>query len=244
MSSRTIGSSENPEGGATVNAVSRISLKQKILLGFLLAITILSITTYFQHPWHPDHYTLGQYVNAVIEKGYAPWILHPASLFGYYPLSEPSGFEFFHAVLYNITGLGLDEQFFIFSVFSALFVIICLFILMREFSSFEISFLGSIILATMVYFVKNVSNNASSRMMNIIFYPLFILALFRIYTIYRERKSLSVKFIALASLLFLQMYLTHRLAQLLFIFVISLVAAISLPHLNGILQWIKSFPPF
>ena len=91
-----------------------LTTKQKALLLILLVVTIILFTTYYNYPYHPDHYSIGQYSYMVIEKGYAPWVLHPSSLFGYYPLSVPSALEYFAAVLYNLSGLDLPELFYIF----------------------------------------------------------------------------------------------------------------------------------
>ena len=48
-----------------------ITNKQKLLLVFLLVVTVFLFTTYYKYPTHFDHYSLGQYTYATIEKGYA-----------------------------------------------------------------------------------------------------------------------------------------------------------------------------
>ena len=217
-----------------------ITNKHKIILTILLVVTIVLFTTYYYYPWHPDHYTLGQYTYATIEKGYVPWILHPASLFGYYPLSVSSGFEFFFASLYTLTGIDLPILFYFFSIFSALFAVAGVYLVMREFSSFETSFITAFILATMVYFVKNLSNTGSSRMFNLIFYPLFILVLFRIYKIYKQENKISLKYGFIEILLFTLMNLIHRFGQLLIIFILAFILAILLAEFKNIVKWFKS----
>ncbi len=219
--------------------MNRSKLKN-ILLGILLFAVVLLFTTYYKYPWHPDHYTLGQYTYDLIEKGHASWVLHPFSLFGYYPLSIPSGFEFFFGVLYNLTAIDLPILFYFFSTFFALIAIGGVFLLMKEFTSFETSFLTAFILGTSVYFVKNVSNTASSRMFNIIFYPLFILALFRIYKIYEHDRKISLKYILFLVILFLFMNLIHRLGQLLFIFIIAFILSLLVTNFGKIVKWIKT----
>ena len=169
--------------------------KQKLLLISLMIITIILFTTYYKYPYHPDHYTIGQYTYTLIEIGYAPWVLHPSSLFGYYPLSIPSGLEFFVAVLHNLSSLDLPILFYMLSIFSGLFAVAGVYVVMSEFSSFETSFITAFVLGTSVYFVKNVSNTASSRMLNIIFYPLFILMLFKIFKVYKENRKISIKYL-------------------------------------------------
>jgi len=219
---------------------TNITSKQKFLLVSLLVITIILITTYYKYPWDFDHYTLGQYTYALIEKGYAPWVLNPISLFGYYPLSIPSGLEFFFSALNNLTNIDLPLLFYMFSIFSALFIVAGVYLVMREFSSFETSFITAFILATMVYFVKNVSNTGSSRIFNMMFYPLFILVLFKLYKIHKEENRLSIKHIFTAITLFVLMNLNHRFGQLSFIFIIAFVSAIIFAEFHNIASWLKS----
>lgn len=217
-----------------------ITSKQKLFLAFLLVATIILFTTYYKYPFHPDHYTLGQYSYVLIEKGYAPWVLHPISLFGYYPLSVPSGFEFFFAILHNITGLDLPLLFYLFSIITAAFTVAGAYLIMREFTSFETSFLTAFILSTIVHFVKNVSNTASSRMFNIMFYPIFILCLFKVFKLYKKEKKLSIKYIIVLILLFMLMNLIHRFGQLLVIFLISFFAALIFVNFENIISWAKN----
>ena len=57
------------------------NIKKKIILVSLLVILAILFRLTFQYPWHPDHYIIGQYTYIIIEQGYAPWVLHPLSLF-------------------------------------------------------------------------------------------------------------------------------------------------------------------
>lgn len=217
-----------------------MTTRQKTILVALLGIVVFLFTTYYDYPWHPDHYSLGQYTYATIENGYVPWVLHPASLFGYYPLSVASGFEFFFATFHNLTGLDLPILFYFFSIFSALFGIASVFLLMRQFNSFETSFLTAVIFATSVLFVKNMSNTASSRMFNIVLYPLFIFALFKIWELYDKERKISFKYILVSILLFVFMNLIHRLGQLLIIFLIAFTLAFVFANRTRLIHWMKS----
>ena len=218
--------------------MNKANLKE-LSLWMLLIVAIILFTTYFKYSSYPDHYILGQYTYTIIDKGYSSWVLHPLSLFGYYPLSIPSGFEYFFAVLHSLTNLDLSALFNFFSIFSAIFAVIGTYLVMREFSSFETSFLSAIILATMVYFVRNVSNTASARMFNIVFYPLFILIVFKIFKHYKENKKISFKHIITAVLLFVLMNLIHRFGQLLAIFLIAFFASFLIANLGNIFSWFQ-----
>jgi len=212
--------------------MDRIKLKQYLLLALLLILSVLYRIQY-KYPHHPDHYTLGQYTQVILEKGYATWVLHPTSLFGYYPLSVPSGLEFFFSFLSVITGLDLGTLFYYFSIFSGIFTGIGVFLLMRRWTSFLTSYLCAFALMTMTFFALDTSNTASSRIFNIMLYPLFIILLFMMY-----EKGSRIKLFAAATLLFITMSLIHRLSQLSLIFVVAIVCASIAAH------WKKLFAAY
>ncbi|MBT3408819.1 hypothetical protein HN415_09145, partial [Candidatus Woesearchaeota archaeon] len=134
---------------------------KRIILVILLVIVATIIRTHYKYPPHPDHYALAQYTESIIREGYAPWVLHPMSLLGYYPLSKPSGFEYFSANLILITGLDLPNTFLLFSLFTAFYASFALYTMMRKWTKFEISLLSSFILLTMVTFALDTQNTAS-----------------------------------------------------------------------------------
>src|SRR3989338_5730840 len=155
--------------------MDRTTIKRTILLALIIVIGIL-YRVQFKYPHHPDHYVLGSYTYALIQIGYAPWVLHPASLFGYYPLSIPSAFEYFFSVLSLITGVDINILFFYTSILFGLFAGLGLYLFVRKWTSFEVSLTTSFVLLTMTFFSLDTSYTASTRIFNIIFYPLFILS--------------------------------------------------------------------
>jgi len=212
-------------------------MKKKIIVVFLLFAIAIFMRVQFIHPHHPDHYTWGQYAYSLIETGYAPWVLHPASLFGYYPLSIPSGFEFFFAFLSNITGVDVAILFYFFSMFLGIFGAYLLFVLMRRWTTFDVSLIVAFIYLTMVFFSKATSFNASTRMFNVVFYPLFILTLFKIHDSWKKKGMW--KYIATAIILFLFMSVIHRLAQLSIVFLIAFIASLIIYNWEKILEKFK-----
>ncbi|MCK5283688.1 MAG: hypothetical protein KAK00_09875 [Nanoarchaeota archaeon] len=202
----------------------------------LLILIAILFRVQYKYPHHPDHFTWGQYTNAVIKYGYAPWVMHPTSLFGYYPLSVPSGFEFFFSYLSLLTGLDLPTLFFFSSIFLGLFGGFTIYLVMRKWTSFETSFITSLVLLTMAFYSKVTSNTASNRIFNIVFYPLFILIIFKIYEAWRIKRRYSIKYIITAVLLFLMMAMIHRLTQLSIIFVVSFILALIVFHWEKILE--------
>ena len=220
--------------------MKKITIKRIVLVVLLVILAVLYRVQY-KYPHHPDHYALGQYTYALVDRGYAPWVLHPTSLFGYYPLSVPSGLEFFFAFLSSITGLGIPTLFYYFSIFSGLFAGLSIFMLMRKWTPFYVSFITSFVLLTMTFFALDTSNTASSRIFNIMLYPPFILLLFNAYEHKRDRKRM-VKYLLSAFLVFMAMALIHRIAQLALIFVISFILAIVVIYHKRLLEvYKKSF---
>ncbi|MBD3202966.1 hypothetical protein GF327_01620 [Candidatus Woesearchaeota archaeon] len=212
---------------------------KRIFLFVLLILISLIIRVQKRYPTHPDHFTLGEYTNALIKRGYAPWVLHPFSLFGYYPLSVPSGFEFFFSYLSAFSGLDLPVLFFAASIIFGVFGGIGVYILIREFFDFRTAFVSSLVLLTMVFFSNVTSNTASSRIFNIVFYPYFILILFKIYGYWQKNKKINIRYILTSGFLFLLMALIHRLSQLSIIFIVSFVLAVLVYHWEKLLEFYK-----
>ncbi|MBN1502110.1 hypothetical protein JW930_01080 [Candidatus Woesearchaeota archaeon] len=210
-------------------------VKKTLLVLLLIAVAVIFRFTY-RYPYHPDHYIWGVHANAIIEKGYAPWVLHPMSLFGYYPLSVPSGFEYLSAYLSAMVDVDLPMVYFYFSIFCGLYAGLAVFVMMRHWNTWEVSFLSSAVLLTMAFFMKDTSNTASTRITNLIFYPLFILILFKIHEHWVHKKKVKIKYIVLEIILFLFMALIHRLSQLLIIFVLAFFCGIAIQNWKKLLN--------
>ncbi len=215
--------------------------KIHLIVCICLAIAIAFLfRIQFNYPHHPDHFTWGQLTQVMVDKGYAPWVMHPASLLGYYPLSIASGLQFFFVYLAVFTGLDLDTLFVIVPILFGLIGALNIFLLMRRWNSFFASFLAAFILLTMSFFAKVTAYTASTRIFNIIWYPLFILSLFKSYESWKESKVRSLKYLLFSVLLFALMSLTHRLSQLSVIFIGSWIIAIVLFHWEQILEQFQS----
>ncbi len=212
---------------------------KRLAIVILLIVVAVIMRLKFKYPHHPDHFTWGEYTNAIIEYGYAPWVLHPVSLFGYYPLSIPSGFEFFFSYLSVITGLELPTLFFYSSIFIGLFGGLSVYLMMRHWASFETSILSSFVLLTMAFYARVTSNTGSTRILNIVFYPLFVLLLFKFYESWVHGDKFDMKYLIMAGLLFIMMSLIHRLSQLSVILAVSFIIAIFLHHWEDLLERFK-----
>ncbi|RMF05631.1 hypothetical protein D6764_04195 [Candidatus Woesearchaeota archaeon] len=217
--------------------------KNWFALGLVLllssALAVLLRLSYL-HPWHPDHYTWGSFTKILLSQGYATWVLHPLSLFGYYPLSIPSGYEFFMSIFTLLTGMTFSQAVFVFSIISSFIAAYFFFLMMRYWTSFDTSLFASFIYLTSVFFVKVTSNNASTRITNIMLYPLFIIFLFRIRENLLEKKPGLWKNILMAAFLFILMSIIHRLSQLSIIFVIAFFLSLAVEKHRELWQWYKT----
>ena len=110
-------------GGVTTAIFSR-----KTVLLLLLSFLILSIAIRYPLVEHErqqtDSYFIHMLSDSIATNGYACWIFHPLSLFGYYPFSYPSGTPFLIAELSELTGLGIEAAILVFDM-----AIVCLFCL-------------------------------------------------------------------------------------------------------------------
>lgn len=192
-----------------------------LLIALLIILAVL-YRTHYVYPHHPDHFTWGEYTNVVIDLGYAPWILHPLSLFGYYPLSIPSGFEYFFATFSELTGIDIIPLLFGMSIFFGLFGGLTLYLLVKKLFDHNIAMLASFILLTLAFYSKVTSNTGSNRIFNIVLYPLFILILFYVY---ETKGAVRWKWIVTGIIFFIGLALIHRMAQLSIIFIFALIGA-------------------
>ena len=203
--------------------IKNIKLKiEKCMVILLLIVLTIVMRTHFQHQFHFDSFVIMNKAMSIIKFGYAEWVLEPLSLFGYYPLSYPSGFMYFLASFSLVTGLDMHTTIYVVSILLAFITLVGMYLLLQEFNNITLSLIVLLILTTTSNFVVYTSNTASARIFAICLYPFFIFSLFKIYKAFLNGKGLAikVKYIFLSVLLFVLMALAHRLSQLSLIFTI------------------------
>ena len=117
--------------------VVTMAFSRKTVLLLLLSLTILSIVIRYPLVDHErqqtDSYFIHTLSDSIATNGYARWVFHPLSLFGYYPLSYPSGTPFLIAELSELTGLGIEVSMLVYDMAIASFFCLAVFGLSRLF---------------------------------------------------------------------------------------------------------------
>src|SRR3989338_8282042 len=100
--------------------------EQRFLL-FLVLCLAVAVRLQYPHQTDYDSYWIHGMSESIDTYGYAKWVFHPASLFGYYPLSYPSGLMFLLDVISSLTGLSMDHTILTTGIFSGIFATLCTF---------------------------------------------------------------------------------------------------------------------
>jgi hypothetical protein len=198
---------------------------------FFILLLLFTILTRVQYQVENtfDSYTLHGQVSTILKYGYAKWILHPASLFGYYPLSSPSGNQFFLGNFVALTGINIDNTIRITSVIFTLISLLNLYVLIKNYMHKIKAYIILLVFVLTPYFMSFTNYNASSRVFLIIFYSLFMFMLLKIYNslfLEKFRFLIFFKYSFMAFILLLYSALAHRTVQILFIIIGAFVLCI------------------
>ncbi|MFH0876268.1 MAG: hypothetical protein V1859_10105 [archaeon] len=214
---------------------------------------IVSVIVRFVYTYPPDFdsYWIHAMSESVNISGYAKWVFHPASLFGYYPLSYPSALMFFLAFFSGITGLTMHNTIFFTGIFTGIFATFLIYLIGRRLGGFLLGFFSALVFSlspTVIYYSTNI---ASGRMFLVMLYPIFILLLMHIFdnfsyltthtdaTQRKKHNLLIIKYIVLLFISLLFMFMIHRTSQLLFIFIIAAICAVILEFRHKLLGYFK-----
>ncbi|MBN2566870.1 hypothetical protein JXB02_02165 [Candidatus Woesearchaeota archaeon] len=210
-----------------------ISWKQTLLIVLLLIFSIAS-RLHFDHQVTFDSFPINAMANSLVEKGYADWVLHPASLFGYYPFSYPSATYFFLGTFTSLLGILTDQAIIFMALGLAVLGIIGVFVLAREFGSFLFAFITALMFSVAPYFVLFTSWNASARIMLIVMYPLLMWLLIRSFCDPRRLwyASLAAVTIAFTSIV-------HRMFQFILIILFAYILTVGYFMLPTIWGWFQ-----
>lgn len=96
-----------------------------VLVALLLLSVILRYPLVSHERYQTDSYFIHYLARSIVEDGYAEWTVSPLSLFGYYPLSYPSGVPFLTAELSIATGTSVEVSILLSNwIFAALFCLV------------------------------------------------------------------------------------------------------------------------
>ncbi len=105
----------------------------------LLLLTLILIAVALRYPlveherFQTDSYFIHYLAKSIGDEGFARWMFHPLSYFGYYPVSYPSGMPFVLAELSELTGLSVELSVLVADMMFACLFALVVFCFSREF---------------------------------------------------------------------------------------------------------------
>ena len=187
-----------------------ITEKKKHMI-FIILLIILTVLVRLQsdHQTDFDSYWLHAQAESIQLHGSALWVFHPSSVFGYYPLSYPSGTMFILASMSSLTGLDMNTTVLMESIIAGLCVTLLVLIFTHYVSkSWIVAHLAAFILTLSPIFVSYTSFNAAGRVLILIFYIPFLLFLLK----WQDTKKWS--YLVISGLFFVVSLAIHRTGQL------------------------------
>lgn len=213
--------------------------KKHILIMSLIILLAVFCRLYTSYPTDFDTYWIQGQAESIQVEGSALWVLHPASLFGYYPLSYPSGIFFFLATVSSLTSMSMTTTVFIFSIFVSIAITLLTYLVsIKIFNKKNIGYLSAVIVALSPILIFHTAFNAHGRTLIMIFYLLIIYYMIELYETKKKRYALILFLLIILSIF------THRTSQLISIIILSGIIAliyIKIPNFWKIIQKHKLF---
>jgi hypothetical protein len=195
-------------------------------MSILACMMLLSLVLRYPRTPHElgvDSFFIHNLATSIVKDGNAEWILSPLSLFGWYPLSYPSGGPILVATFADLSGQPIEGGILLLSMgFGALGVPMA-FAMARDFRDDDLFCLA--VAFTYAYAPRYLAFtlwSASMRSLFMVLLPLFIWAVLRTY---RDPRLINF---ALVATVFLVLAVTHRLAILMAIVLVAFLATILL----------------
>lgn len=190
-------------------------LSSLVLLSFAVRYPLVE-----HERFQTDSYFIHMLSESILDDGYAKWVLHPLSFFGYYPFSYASGVPFILAELSALTGLNVELCILISNMFFAMVFCLVVFLLVRQF----ISKVEYVLLATFfgimgARFVDTSYWDASARV------PLVVFAVLAVFCSLRAGCMNQNRLIVFAVIFGAISFATHHMAVLLVLFGFAYVMA-------------------
>ncbi|NTV24411.1 MAG: hypothetical protein HGA85_08675, partial [Nanoarchaeota archaeon] len=246
------------------------SVHKEILLLLFLVVISVAARVQFVKQTDFDSYWISGMAESITQYGYAKWIFHPASLFGYYPMSYPSALMFFLATFSGLTGLGMEQTILVTGMTLGVLGTFLVFLIGRKIAGFSVGYLAAFIFTLSPQIIYYSSYVASGRYFMIVFYLAFLIVLMRLlhYIGLGFDNDLAeselagfrtegldiwnvIKYVIVAGLLFMFMFMIHRTAQLTLLFAASAVMTVAIyaaatvwdkaRHMPGIKHMLKRY---
>lgn len=216
------------------------------LLLVLLLLLALIVRIGFNHPTDFDSMWIQGMAETINSYGYAKWIYHPMSLFGYYPLSYPSALMYFLAVVSAISGLSMNSTIHFTGILFGLVATMYVFLIGRIFGGPLVGYLASFIFSLSPIVINFSSYVASGRFFLILFFLVFLTFLLKIFKITENNLnnnniniSKFIKYWVTIGIALIYMFMTHRTAQLSLIILLAALVAYSVYKMPNIWKRLK-----
>ena len=191
----------------------------------LASILLLSLVVRYPLVEHERHQTDSYFIHllsqSIVDDGYAVWVFHPLSYFGYYPFSYPSGGPFLLAEVSSLTGMSVELSILVTNCFFAALFCLAVFLLARQFiSKPELVLLATFFSVLAARFVDTSYWDASARA------PLIVLMVLAIFASMRVSWGNQKSMTGIAVVLGFGCFALHHMAVLLVVFGIGYMIAI------------------
>ena len=200
---------------------------QFALIGFLFTLTILLRYPKISHHYGFDAYFIHGMANSISLNKFAAWIVHPASVYGFYPLSYPTGIPYVLAAISKCTGLSIEGSILLLSILFGLLGSYGTFMMVGEINdSFLIKFFSAFTFSLAPVLLRFTYWTMSTRAPFVVFLPILLFFLLRILI-----KRYKIKYVILAIILLFSMPAMHHFALLLPIILVAFFVTVLISHL-------------
>ncbi len=195
----------------------RFSLKSKIgLMALLIVFNMILRIPWVPHELGIDSFVVHSLANSITKFGEARWWLHPASIVGSYPYSEPSSVAFLLSGVAQISGVDTETAILLYNfilTFASIFFAYLMAGAIWDNDLFK--FLVAFLFSTSQGIVTFSTWTVHSRTLFVMIFPLFI------YILLKLRGAGKLRFGSLALLMFVLLAATHHYIY----FVIPIIAS-------------------
>ena len=195
-----------------------MNISKRIIYALLTLLIILNLILRLPATPHEigwDSFTIHALANSISTFGEARWWIHPASIGGFYPYSDPSVVPFILSGISQCTGIDMEWTIWLFSVFLGVFSIFTAYLLAGEIKKGDdiFKFLVAFGFSTSQSMLCSTTWCLSTRGLFFVLLPLFI------YLMLKSR-TFKLRYGILSLVFFMLLAATHQL----FILTIPIIA--------------------
>lgn len=199
--------------------------EELILLGALIVLNVLMRIPFIPHEFGSDSFFIHTFANQIVEHEHAPWLIHPLSFFGLYPLSNASVVPILLAILSLQSGVGMEYVILYASMaFSILGALSAYALAGKIRNTLQFKFLTAFLFSLSPLALKFSGWTTSTRGLFLMMTPLLLWILLE--TV--RTGKLSAKSIIIGLILFLTLAGTHKISVLIIPFIIVALSLILL----------------